>query len=150
MIRFTRGILVAALIAACTESPLPPPPSQAPEPPPPPPPPQQPLAPKMLLVSLKGPTSDDGALLFELKGPAIGAVMPGDSAWSFTSEMIKDSVLRVAILGDLSDRTLLTVMLTERRDVSAYQATILDVTNRTGQLRNSLSAYSIRIEPFGQ
>lgn len=139
MTRFMRVILVAAVIAACTDSP---PPSGIP--PEPPPPPEQ-LAPTSLLVSLKGPVSDDGALLFELKGPGLGAVTPADSTWAFSSEMIRDSVLRVAIVGNVSNGALLIVRLTDRRDVSFYQARVLDVTDRTGQLRDSLAAYSIQV-----
>jgi hypothetical protein len=144
MTRFTRVIVAAALIAACTDSLLPPPPPGIPPEPPPP----EPLAPSSLLVSLKSPVSDDGALLFELKGPGLGAVTPTNSTWAFSSEMIGDSVLRVAIVGLVSNGALLSVKLSDRRHVSVYQATILDVTDRTGQLRDSLAAYSIQITGY--
>ena len=59
--------------------------------------------------------------------------------------MISDSILRVAIIGNVSNEALLRVALTSPGNVSAYQATILEVTDRAGQLRGSLTAYSIQI-----
>jgi len=135
MTRFARLTAVTALIAACTDS-LP-----SPLPPPPPPPP----ALTSLTLTLRGPASDDGALLLELKGPRLGTVSPADSTSTFSSEMISDSVLRVAIIGNVSNAALLRVALTSPGNVSAYQATILEVTDRAGQLRGSLTAYSIQI-----
>jgi hypothetical protein len=141
MSRFTRVIVAAALIAAC-DSPLQPPPSAIPVPPPPPAPP--PPAPE-LVVRLTSPAGDDGALLFELKGPGLGAVTPADSDWWFSSEMMSDSVLRVAIVGIVSNSSLVSVKLTGNRLASEYQATILDLTDHAGQLRDNLAAYSIQI-----
>ena len=135
MTRFARLTAVTALIAACTDS-LP-----SPLPPPPPPPP----ALTSLTLTLRGPASDDGALLLEFKGPRLGTVSPADSTSAFSSEMISDSVLRVAIIGNVSNAALLRVALTSPVNVSAYQATILEVTDRSGQLRGSLTAYSIQI-----
>jgi hypothetical protein len=137
MTRFTRVLVVAAFVAACSESPLPPPPSGTP--------PEPPAPPNSLTLRLQGPSSDDGALLLELKGPGLGAVTPADSTAMFSSEMISDSVLRVAIVGSVSNRAILYVNLTNRTDVSAYRATILDITNSSGQPRENLTPYSIRI-----
>ena len=140
MIGFTRRIVMTALIAACTDSlpsPLPPPPPGI-QPPPPP-------ALTSLTLTLRGPASDDGALLLELKGPRFGTVSPADSTSAFSSEMISDSVLRVAIIGNVSNAALIRVALTNPGNATAYQATVLEVTDRAGQLRGSLTAYSIQI-----
>lgn len=138
MTRLTRLIVVTALIAACTDS-LPSPPPSGIQPPPPPP------ALTSLTLSLTGQASDDGALLLELNGPSLGNVSPIGSPSAFSSEMVSDSVLRVAIIGNVSNATLLKVALTNPGNISAYQATILEVTDRAGQLRGRLTAYSIQI-----
>lgn len=135
MNRFTRGLLVAALIAACTDSPLPP--SVIPP---------EPAAATSLTLSLQSPGSDDGGILLELKGPALGAVTPADPTWAFSSEMVSDSVLRVAIVGIVSNAApLVSVQLTDPRSPNAYRATILEVTDRAGQLPESLASYRIEI-----
>lgn len=135
MNRFMRGILAAALIAACTDSPLPPS-GIPPEPP----------AATLLTLSLHSPASDDGGILLELKGPALGAVTAADSTWACSSELVSDSVLRVAIVGIVSNSApLVHVQLTDPRDPNAYRATILEVTDRAGQLHESLASYQIEI-----
>lgn len=137
MSRFTRFVVLAALIAACNDSPLPP--SVIP--------PGPPTA-TSLTLSLQSPGSDDGGILLELKGPALGAVTPADPTWAFSSEMVSDSVLRVAIVGSVSNAApFVSVQLTgpRPRSPNAYRATILEVTDRAGQLHESLASYRIEI-----
>lgn len=130
------ALLLGLVIATCTDS-------QAPVPPPPsglmPPPPQA------LVLKLNSPVQDDGAILLELRGPALDSVTAPDSSLTFSSEQVSDTVLRALVVGNVSNVEVLKVKLNRGNHPTSYHATIIDVASRSGALRDSVRTYSVEI-----
>ncbi|HWC75722.1 MAG TPA: hypothetical protein VG454_17480 [Gemmatimonadales bacterium] len=144
---------VAAAIACGPENPttVPPPPAPPPAeppPPPPPPPPQPPPPPPpgggTVSVSLTTPNSDDGAILFELKGPSIHGITPKSSSLQMYIDS-SSAPVRVAVLGSVTSTTFLTFTIADTTTLPSYSATLVDVANRQNQLRASLAGYQLKI-----
>jgi len=126
---------LAAAISCGPEAPT------AAQPPPPPPPPGGGTA----IVSLTTPNSDDGALLFELTGPATIHVNPPPSG---SVKFFIDSsaaTIRVVAAGSVHTGPLLTFTVADTTTLSSYSATVKDVASRQNVLRQSLAGYELKI-----
>jgi hypothetical protein len=81
----------------------------------------------------------DGALVLEIRGPAIDSVQSlHTDDWLFV-EPTKGSVVRAFLTGPLKNGPILSFRVRrEPRDpTSAYQATVIEVADRANQLRDA-------------
>jgi len=145
------AIEVAAAVACSPETtkPVPPPaPPPALPPPLPPPPPQPPPPPPpgsgTVSVTFTTPRTDDGAILFELRGPSIHAVTPASTNLQFHIDS-SGSPIRGVALGVINSGVLLTFTISDTTAISSYSATIVDVADRQNALRSTLAGYALRI-----
>ena len=99
--------------------------------------------PGTLTVTLTTPNSDDGAIMFELRGPHIGALAAPSGGWRVYADT-SDASIRVVVAGNVVAGGLLTFPVPEVAQVGSYTATLLDVANRENATRN-LAGYSLTI-----
>lgn len=148
--RVAVALITVALAVACTQAPPTdtPPPAPPPANPPPPPPPQPPPPPSPgsgnATVSLVTPNTDDGAILLELKGSSIHAVVAPDTAWRLYVDS-SSSPVRALLVGNLAAGALLKFTVADTTTLSSYSATILDVSDRQSRDRADLHAYALQI-----
>jgi hypothetical protein len=151
--RVVFALTVIAAAAACspgtpTTVPPPPPPPPAQPPPPPPPPPQPPPPPPppgggTVSVTLTTPRSDDGAILFELKGPAVHAIAPAAGLTFYIDS--SSSPIRGVAMGAISGGLLLTFTISDTTAFPSYSATLVEVADRQNGLRSTLTGYDLRL-----
>lgn len=123
----------------------PPPPAQPPPPPPLPPPPPPPPGGATVNVSLTTPNADDGALLFELTGPAtIHGISLADANLKYYIDS-SSATIRVVAAGAIKSGSLLTFIVSDTTTISSYSASLKDVANRQNQLRSPLTGYELKI-----
>jgi hypothetical protein len=146
---------LAAALACSTGTttlpPPPPPPAQPPPPPPPPPPPQPPPPPPppppgsgTVTVTYTSPRTDDGAILFELKGPSIHGITPTGTNLQIYVDSTT-SPIRVVAFGAINSGALLTFTIADTATFSSYGATLVDVANRQNDVRSSLTGYALTV-----
>ena len=102
----------------------------------------------ILTVTLTTPHADDGAILFRLDGPGmtdVSSVAP--SLYSRFLETFAESVDEVTavFVGDVASGPLLTFRAPDASLVDSYEATLLEVADRTNSLRESLGGYGLEV-----
>lgn len=107
------------------------------------PPPTGPTA-GTFAVTLSTPNADDGAIVFRVTGPGITQVTKAVASHYMHFDQSGTS-LTVVMVGDLADGTLLTFRVPDVSAVSSYSATVLEVADRTNELRGSLGTYGLSV-----
>jgi hypothetical protein len=100
---------------------------------------------RFFAVVLNAP-ENDGAIVLEIRGPAIGSVQSlNANDWLFV-EPTNGTVVRAFLTGPLKNGPILSFRVRrEPRDpTSAYQATVIEVADRANQLRDA-AAYRLTI-----
>ena len=110
------------------------------------PPPPEPKA-GFLIVRLASPTSDDGAIVFEIRGPAAGTALASDTAMWIVGESVDSTTRRIVLAGDLETGPLVTFAVPDVSTAPLYSAIVLEVANRDNAVRSSIGAYKLTIAP---
>lgn len=97
------------------------------------------------MLKFNSPSQDEGAVLIELRGPGLGSVTASDSAFTLSSELVSDTVLRALVVGNVSNVEILKVMISGGNYLGVYHATLSEVASKSGALRDSLQVYSVTI-----
>jgi len=99
-----------------------------------------------LTVRLTTPHGDDGAMTFELRGPAIDTAMVVDPSLRLFTRRESDSRVVGAVVGPLANGAVIRLQVP---DVSAagYTANVLEVADRQDVLRFSLEGYALTVAP---
>ena len=100
-----------------------------------------------LLLDLDTPGTDEGALLFTIEGPETPAVEAASASHQVFDEDIEEGVVRVAVLGNLAEGTVLIVELPEGADFDDYSIDLEQVADRDNRLRANLSGYALELRP---
>jgi hypothetical protein len=95
-------------------------------------------------VTLSTPNADDGAIVFRVNGPGITQITNGNPAHYMHFDQA-GSAITVVIVGDLEDGTLLTFRVPDVDAASSYGATVLEVADRTNELRGSVGTYGLSV-----
>ena len=95
-------------------------------------------------MSLTSPNADDGAILFELAGPAVHGITLSSTTLTYYIDS-SAAPIRVAVLGNLSNGPLLTFVVNDTTAMSSYSATAKDVASRQNQLRSGFTGYQLKI-----
>lgn len=100
-----------------------------------------------LVLQLTSPHPDDGAVLFEVTGPAIESA--GTANASLRVFTRRDGTSRVvgAVVGDLANGAVATLQVPDRGAAAAYSARVLEVADRQSVLRTSIAGYALRVAP---
>jgi hypothetical protein len=95
-------------------------------------------------VNFVTPRTDDGAILFELKGPSLHGITPANTSLQVYIDS-SSSTIRVATFGTLNSGAVVTFTIADTTTLSSYSATLVDVANRQNQLRAPLTGYELRL-----
>ena len=98
-----------------------------------------------LMVALSTPHDDDGAILFDLRGPNVGLLAPMNSGLRVYADTSSD-VLHIAVIGNISAGPVLTFAVPDVGAVQSYTATLVDVADRQNATRD-LAGYTLTISP---
>lgn len=139
MKRTPRLLALVLLAAGCSEGT----PLGSPVTPPSPPPP--PAAAGVLSVRLATPHADDGALLLELRGPAVREPTAAQAGWQLFAEQARPDTLRIIVAGDVGDGALMTFRVPDGQDATTYSAVVLEVADRRNAVRSTLTGYGLTI-----
>jgi hypothetical protein len=103
------------------------------------------VTPGNLTVTLATPNRDDGAVMFELRGPNIGALASANDAWKVYADTAA-GLIRVVVAGNIGAGGLLAFSVPDLAAVASYTATVVDVADRENRTRE-LGGYSLTIAP---
>jgi hypothetical protein len=98
-----------------------------------------------LTLRLTTPSSDDGALLFELSGPPIDTTAAANAALQLFTRRTDGSTLIGAVVGTLGDGVIVTLQVPDVAAAARYTARLLEVADRQNVLRTSLSGYALSV-----
>jgi hypothetical protein len=99
-----------------------------------------------LRLTLTTPHADDGALTFEVSGPAVDSARADASLRLFTRRE-DGSTLRGAVVGGLASGTVMTLYVPDVGAAGRYAARVLEVADRQSTLRASLAGYALTVGP---
>jgi hypothetical protein len=102
---------------------------------------------RTLRVSLATPNTNDGAILFEVSGPAIGAVAAVNGSYRLFTRPVGSTTVRAVVAGPVANGTLVTVIVPDGSAANSYAATVTEVVDRQNQLRPQLSGYVLSVAP---
>ncbi len=106
-----------------------------------------PTRPGTLRVSLTTPHSDDGAMLFEVNGPAIDTMAPVNASYRLFTRRIGTTAVRAVLAGPLAAGTVVTLEVPDIGAAGSYTATLAEVVDRQNQVRPSLGGYGLSVAP---
>ena len=102
--------------------------------------------PGTLDVLLTTPRSDDGAMVFEITGPAIDTVLPINSSVVVYTRRLTASTVRGVAAGAIAGGALLVVDVPDVAAAGSYVGTVLQVANRQNALQ-PLGGYGLTVAP---
>ena len=98
-----------------------------------------------LTLRLTTPHADDGALTFQVSGPAIdGAAAANASLRLFTRREGSATVVG-AVVGTLANGAVITLHVPDVGAAARYSATVLEVADRQDALRTALTGYALTV-----
>ena len=105
--------------------------------------------PGVLTVRLTTPRGDDGAMTFEVSGPAIDSVIVVDASLRLFTRRdgTGGSTVSGVVVGALADGTVLTLHVPDVGAAAGYTARVLEVADRQNALRASLAGYALTVAP---
>ena len=105
--------------------------------------------PGVLTVRLTTPRSDDGAMTFEVSGPAIDSVIVVDASLRLFTRREGEggSTVSGVVVGALADGIVVTLRVPDVGAAAGYTARVLEVADRQNALRTSLAGYALTVAP---
>jgi hypothetical protein len=111
-----------------------------------PPPPSGLVPPPGLSLSLASPNTNDGAVFFELHGPAIKSAVVGNEGSRLFTELVSDTLMRAVVIGSFAGSSpLMAVTIGNGHSPGDYRANVIEVADQAGVLRSSVGTYSVTI-----
>lgn len=100
-----------------------------------------------LTLRLTTPHADDGAMMFEVSGPALDSVVAVNAALRLFTR--RDGTARIvgAVVGTLENGAVVTLHVPDVGAAAAYTARVLEVADRQDALRASLAGYALTVAP---
>ena len=98
-----------------------------------------------LTLRLTTPSSDDGALLFELSGPPIDTTVAANASLQLFTHRTDGSTLVGAVVGTLANGGVVTLQVPDVGAAAQYTARLLEVADRQNVLRTSLTGYALSV-----
>ncbi|HJS44191.1 MAG TPA: hypothetical protein VJ755_12020 [Gemmatimonadales bacterium] len=98
-----------------------------------------------LLLQLSTTHTDDGAVLFQVTGPAIDTIVAVNGSLRLFTRRANDSTIVGAVLGDVAAGAVATLRVPAAGATGAYTARVLDVADRQNVLRDSLAGYAMTV-----
>lgn len=98
-----------------------------------------------LTVTLTTPNADDGAILFEVTGPDMTQVTAADPSLYFRYSEA-DGAVTAVLVGDVTGRDVLSFRVPDVDAVGSYTASMVDVADRSNELRDSLAGYALTVD----
>jgi hypothetical protein len=108
-----------------------------------------PPVPGTIVVELASPHGDDGALSLTLTGPGVSGIQTANSSYRAYWRLVSDGEARVILVGSIAPGPLFTVSVGDVNDLGAYRATLAEVANRDGVLRET-AGYAVTPARPGQ
>ena len=99
-----------------------------------------------LIVSLTSPHSDDGAMTFEVSGPAIDSAVAVNPSLRLFTRREGGSAVVGAVVGALANGAVVRLYV-PNGSAAGYTATVLEVADRQDILRASLAGYALTMTP---
>lgn len=113
--------------------------------------PTQPTAPAAmpgtLTVQLVTPNADDGAILFDLTGPAAAADIVAVPQGAVVHSRVNGTTTRVAVFGSLSAGALLRFSVPDVNAAPQYAAKVTEASDRNNALRSGVTGYQLTVAP---
>lgn len=100
-------------------------------------------------IHLATPYSDDGAILFEVNGPAIDSATSVNPSLQLFTRRAGAAALVGAVVGVLADGPTVVLHVPDVGAAAGYTARVLDVADRDNALRPSLSGYRLTVVADG-
>ena len=115
------------------------------------PPPGQPTVPSAvpgtLTVRLVTPHPDDGALLFEISGPAPAAELAPATQGPLVHARVNGNTTRVAVFGAISAGALVRFSVPDVNAAPQFSARVVEASDRASALRTDVTGYQLTIAP---
>jgi hypothetical protein len=105
----------------------------------------KPVASTTLLLQLSTTQIDDGAVLFQLTGPAIDTIEAVNTSLRLFTRRTNDSTLVGAVVGDVAAGAVATLRVPVASATAAFAVRVLDVADRQNVLRSSLAGYAMTV-----
>ncbi|GMR11964.1 MAG: hypothetical protein BMS9Abin29_0150 [Gemmatimonadota bacterium] len=102
-------------------------------------PPPDPPVPGLIVVSLSTPAQDDGAALFTITGPGSSTIQTANANYNLSWRLVSSGEVRILVAGDITSGPVVTMQVGDIRRVGDYAGTMIEVADRTGALRSTVS-----------
>jgi hypothetical protein len=99
-----------------------------------------------VVLFLTTPHSDDGAVLFEVIGPAIDSATAVSPSIRLFTRRVGGS-LSGALVGEVASGAVVLLHLPDVESAGEYRASVREVADRQDSLRASLTGYLLRVSP---
>jgi len=100
-----------------------------------------------LIVRLTSPHTDDGAMAFEVSGPAIDSAAAVNASLRLFTRREGGSTVIGAVVGALANGAVVTLHVTDVGAAAGYAGRVLEVADRQDVLRASLAGYALTVTP---
>lgn len=102
--------------------------------------------PGTMLLRLATPHGDDGALVFELTGPAIDSATAANNSLRLFTRRVSDSRLLGIVVGGIATGPVVTLHVSGAAAPGApYTARIIEIADRDDRVRASLTGYALSV-----
>ncbi len=98
-----------------------------------------------LTLRLITPHADDGAMTFQVSGPAIESATAANGSLRLFTRREGGSTVVGAVVGALANGALITLRVPDVGAAASYTATVLEVADRQDALRTSLTGYALTL-----
>lgn len=98
-----------------------------------------------LILRLTTTRSDDGAVLFELSGPAIDSVVTVNASLQLFTRRANDSTIVGAVVGAVTNGAVATLRVPDADAAAGYTARVLEVADHQHALRSALTGYALTV-----
>ena len=100
-----------------------------------------------LVVRLTTPHADDGAVMFEVSGPAIDTAIVVNASLRLFTRRASSSTIVAVVVGAVGSGAVVTLQVPDVGAVAGYTARVLEVADRQSALRASLTGYALTVGP---
>ena len=98
-----------------------------------------------LTLRLTTPHVDDGAMTFQVSGPAIDNATAANASLRLFTRRVDGSTVVGAVVGTLADGAVITLHVPDVGAAARYSATVLEVADRQDALRAALTGYELSV-----
>ena len=100
-----------------------------------------------LMVRLTTPHADDGAMLFEVSGPAIDSALSTNPSLRLFTQRVDGSRVVGVVMGAVAPGAVVALRVPDVGAAGQYTARVLEVADRQDALRASLTGYALTVGP---